>query len=152
MRAHSAALRKGVLRNSHHPRDSRKQPVSRERLAFHVDANVSRLIHRLLTPLTPRQSCSRTIVSFPRYAEAAPDAFLSLFETDLKQTSASRAWPAKASRKWPIQWLPAHGTLVGPGVSVLESPVSSLASVFLLARLSKTSIDDNWMNKPIHSP
>ena len=49
-----------------------------------MDERVARLIERLLTPLTLDKLMSHE-PDLPHYAEAAPEAFLSLLEVDLKE-------------------------------------------------------------------
>ena len=146
VRKHSAALRIGisetlVLLAVH------GNPLFRDRLD--VQAQVSALVRRLLSPLTSDKLLSHDH-DLPSYAEAAPDVFLELLEEDLKRPE------------------PALRTLLKPvGSSFFENPVRTgvlwalerlawnprcLARVVLvLANLSRTKIDDNWVNKPISS-
>ena len=148
VREHSAALRTGisetlVLLAVH------GSPLFRERLGIDVQEQVSALVRRLLSPLTSDKLLSHDH-DLPSYAEAAPDVFLTLLEDDLKRPE------------------PALRTLLRPvGSAIFESPVRTgvlwalerlawnprhLARVvFVLANLSRTKIDDNWVNKPISS-
>ena len=148
VRAHSAALRKGVCETlvilSIHGDN-----LFRERLAVDVEANVSRLIHRLLTPLTLDKLLSHDN-ELPRYAEAAPAAFLNLLETDLKQPQPVVLGLLKPVESGLFSGCPRTGLLWA--LECLAWNPQYLPHVsLLLAQLSKTSIDDNWMNKPIHS-
>ena len=148
VRAHSAALRKGVCETlvilSIHGNN-----LFRERLAVDVEANVSKLIHRLLTPLSIDKLLSHDN-DLPRYAEAAPDAFLNLLETDLKQPRPAVLGLLKPVESGLFSGCPRTGLLWA--LECLAWNPQYLPRVsFLLAQLSKTSIDDNWMNKPIHS-
>ena len=148
VRAHSAALRKGVCETlvilSIHGNN-----LFRERLAVDVKANVSKLIHRLLTPLSIDKLLSHDN-DLPRYAEAAPDAFLNLLETDLKQPRPAVLGLLKPVESGLFSGCPRTGLLWA--LECLAWNPQYLPRVsFLLAQLSKTSIDDNWMNKPIHS-
>ncbi len=148
VREHSAALRTGicetlVLLAAH------GDSLFRERLGIDVGAQVSALVRRLLTPLTSDKLLSHDD-DLPSYAEAAPDVFLTLLEEDLRRPE------------------PALRTLLTPvGTGFFESPVRTgvlwalerlawnprhLPRVALvLADLSRTKIDDNWVNKPISS-
>src|SRR6185312_7729808 len=54
-----------------------------KRLGMNVRGRVDRLIHDLLTPLTPEKLLSQTS-NLPLYAEAAPQEFLRIIEQDLK--------------------------------------------------------------------
>ena len=148
VREHSAALRTGicetlVLLAVH------GDSLFHERLGIDVEAQVSALIQRLLTPLTNDKLLSHDR-DLPSYAEAAPEAFLTLLEEDLKRPE------------------PALRTLLEPvGAGMFESPVRTgvlwalerlawnpkhrVRVVLVLADLSRTKIDDNWVNKPISS-
>ena len=146
LRDHSAALREGVCETlvilSVHGNN-----LFRNRLGIEVEVRVSSLIHSLLTPLTLDKLLSHNN-DLPRYAEAAPDAFMSLFETDLQQTrpvvlgllqpvaSGSLSQPPRTGLLWALECL---------GWKNLGR-VSAI-----LARLSSIVIDDNWVNKPIAS-
>ena len=119
------------------------------RLGIDVASRVAELIKGLLEPFT-----SETLRShdrdLPAYAEAAPDEFLRLLKEDLRQPK-----PALLALLKPV----------GAGVSerpwrtgilwALErlawNPRNLMRVVNILARLSQTKIDDNWVNKPINS-
>ncbi len=83
VRNHSAALRQGVCETlvilSVHGNN-----LFRQRLGFDAQGHVTVLIRRLLTPLSLEKLLSHDN-DLPRYAEAAPDEFLTLLETDLKK-------------------------------------------------------------------
>jgi len=81
VRDHSAALRSGLCETLVFLAVN-GNTLFQERLGLDLDAHVSKIIERLLTPLTldRLQSQERDL---PRYAEAAPDTFLSLLERDL---------------------------------------------------------------------
>ena len=148
VRKHSAALRTGicetlVLLAVH------GDSLFRERLGIDVEEQISALVRRLLAPLTSDKLLSHDR-DLPSYAEAAPEVFLTLLQEDLKRRE------------------PAMRTLLTPvGSGVFESPVRTgilwalerlawnpkylVRVVLLLADLSRTKIDDNWVNKPISS-
>ena len=146
VRDHSAALREGVCETlvilSVHGNN-----LFRNRLGIDVEARVSSLIHRLLTPLTLEKLLSHNN-DLPRYAEAAPDTFMSLLETDLQQTN-----PVVLGLLKPV----ASGSLSQPPRTGLLWALECLAWKHIgrlsaiLARMSSTVIDDNWVNKPIAS-
>ena len=148
VREHSAALRTGicetlVLLAVH------GNSLFRERLGIDVEAQISALVRRLLAPLTSDKLLSHDR-DLPSYAEAAPEVFLTLLEQDLK-----RREPAMRTLLMPV----------GPGV--FESPVRTgilwalerlawhpkcfVRVMLVLADLSRTEIDDNWVNKPVSS-
>ena len=148
VREHSAALRTGVCETlvllAVHG-DS----LLEEQVGFNVEQRISALVRQLLTPFTSEklQSQDRDL---PGYAEAAPDVFLTLLEEDLSQPepalltllkpteSGSFDHPLRTGVLWALErlaWNPKHLMRV----------------VVLLAKLSRTKIDDNWVNKPINS-
>lgn len=118
----------------------------RERLGIDVAARVAMLVKRLLTPLTSDKLRSHDR-ELPGYAEAAPDEFLSLLEEDLaRRTPILRTLlkpadagifdsPARTGVLWALERLAWNSRTLPRVVSIL-------------ARLSQTKIDDNWMNKP----
>lgn len=144
-RQHSSALRRGlcetlVLLAAH------GDALFRKRLNMDIQGEVNRVIHGLLTPLDSR-TWSAQRQDLPRYAEAAPDVFLTLLEEDL----------ASSEPKVHALLQPADSTLFGscPRSGLLWAlerlawnPDNLLRVSKLLARLSAIRITDNWMNKP----
>jgi addiction module HigA family antidote len=147
VRGHSTALREGICETlvllSVHGNN-----LFHDRLGLDVRAQVSLLIRKLLTPLTLEKLLSQDH-GLPRYAEAAPEEFLSLIVEDLKQSE-----PVVLGLL-----TPAAGFFSGPSrtgllwaLECLAWKPQNLARVSLiLARLAKTKIEDNWVNKPISS-
>jgi addiction module HigA family antidote len=146
VRDHSAALREGICETlvilSIHGNN-----LFQQRLGIDVEGRVALLVRRLLTPLTLDKLLSHDN-DLPRYAEAAPDEFLRLFEDDL-----SRPAPVVLGLL-----RPADGDIFGgcPRSGLLWAleclAWKNLARVSaILARLARTKIDDNWANKPISS-
>lgn len=147
VRNHSAALREGICETlvilSVHGNN-----LFLDRLGMDVEACVSCLIRELLTPLSIDKLLSQDN-DLPHYAEAAPDKFLTLLEADLQQPEPVMLGLLK----------PASGIFGGCPRTGLLWALECLAwnrqnlprvSV-VLAQLSRTKIDDNWMNKPISS-
>lgn len=148
LRDHSAALREGVCETlvilSVHGNN-----LFRDRLGIDVDARVSQLIQRLLTPLTIDKLMSNDR-DLPRYAEAAPDAFLSLLETDLKQAQPVVLGLLKPVSAGIFGSCPRTGLLWA--LECLAWKPQNLPRVTtILAQLSRRRINDNWANKPIGS-
>ena len=84
VRAHSVALREGisetlVLLSVH------GNYLFHDRPGVNMADRISSLIHKLLAPLTLEKLLSHK-KDLPRYAEAAPKAFLDLLEADLQKT------------------------------------------------------------------
>ncbi|MCY4588807.1 MAG: helix-turn-helix domain-containing protein [Bryobacterales bacterium] len=147
VRDHSAALREGVCETlvilSVHGNN-----LFRNRLGIDVEACVSSLIHRLLTPLTLEKLLSHNN-DLPRYAEAAPDTFMSLLETDLQQTRPVVLGLLEPADSTPVfGWCPRTGLLWALECLAWKHIVRVST---LLAKLSGTVIEDNWSNKPIAS-
>jgi addiction module HigA family antidote len=148
VRDHSAALRQSVCETlvilAVHGNN-----LFKERLGLDVEGEISQLVRRLLLPLTIESFLSHDN-DLPRYAEAAPDAFLTLLETDLKQPDPIVLGLLKPASTAPFGRCPRTGLLWA--LECLAWKAENLPRVVLiLARLSRTRIDDNWANKPIAS-
>lgn len=148
VRDHSAALREGICETlvilSVHGNN-----LFQARLGIDVDAEVSQLIRRLLTPLTLDKLLSQDR-DLPRYAEAAPDGFLSLIEADLNQSEPVVLGLLKPAGNAIFSGCPRTGLLWA--LECLAWNPDNLPRVSkVLARLSRIRIVDNWMNKPIAS-
>ena len=147
VRVHSAALREGI-RQTLVLLAIHGDILFRNRLDGDLEARVSFLIHRLLTPLTLDKLLSH-LDDLPDYAEAAPDTFLKVIEADLQKPE-----PTVFGLLKPIESDPFGGgqprtgllwALEGLGWRYLGR-VSAI-----LARLSTIPIDDNMVNRPIAS-
>ena len=143
VRDHSAALREGICETlvilSVHGNH-----LFRDRLGIDVEGRVSLLVRGLLTPLTLDKLLSHDR-DLPSYAEAAPDEFLRLIEEDLKRTQ-----PVVLGLLKPAESGAFGGCLRSGLLWALECLAwKHLGRVnVMLAQLSKTAIDDNWINKP----
>ena len=146
VRDHSTALREGICETlvilSVHGND-----LFQDRLGINVEDRVSSLIHGLLTPLALDKLLSQD-KDLPHYAEAAPDEFLKLLEEDLRQSH-----PVAFGLLKPVE----SGLLSSPTRTGILWALECLAWKYLgrvttiLAQLSRTVINDNWLNKPISS-
>lgn len=145
-RQHSGALREGicetlVLLAVH------GNTLFSERLGVNIEAKVSALIRRLLTPLTPGKLLSAS-GDLPLYAEASPDEFLTIIDEDLKGEDPQIYALMK----------PADAGVFGGGCprtgllwaleNLAWNPDRLLRVSVILARLAERKIDDNWSNKP----
>ena len=147
LRDHSAALREGICETlvllSVHGDD-----LFRERLGIDAEARVSLLVHNLLTPLTLDKLLSHE-KDLPRYAEAAPEKFLNLIEDDFRQPEPIMLGLLKPADSGPFAGgCPRTGLLWA--LECLAWKHLGRVSL-ILAQLSRTVIDDNWINKPISS-
>lgn len=121
----------------------------RDRLGIDVEARAARLVKELLSPLTPR-TLEAQERDLPTYAEAAPDTFLKLLETDLKSPD-----PVALSLMRPVS-SETFGRCVRAGLlwaleNLAWSPSTLPRAVLVLGKLAGIKIDDNWTNKPIES-
>lgn len=146
VRDHSGALRSGICETlvilAVHGNN-----LFLDRLGVDVESEVSDLIRRLLTPLTLETLLSHD-GDLPRYAEAAPEVFLELIENDLQADSPIVLGLLAPAAPGLLGRCPRTGLLWA-----LEALAwKHLARVsMILGSLSRTAIDDNWINKPIHS-
>jgi hypothetical protein len=148
VRDHSAALRTGICETlvmlSVHG-----DTLFRDRLGIDVGRGVSELIKRLLSPLTIEKLLSQDY-DLPRYAEAAPNTFLTLFETDITSREPVTNGLLKPADSGVFSHCPRTGLLWA--LECLAWNPRNLPRVSaLLAQLSRTRIDDNWVNKPFRS-
>ena len=119
------------------------------RLDIDVEWHVSSLIKELLSPLTLDKLLSHES-DLPLYAEAAPEAFLTLIEKDLKEQARVFEGLLKPASSHVFAHCPRTGLLWA--LECLTWNPKNLARVSaILAQLSRTKIDDNWANKPIAS-
>ena len=141
----SSALRKGVSETlvllSVYGNELLKPHVG-----FDVSERVEMVIRNLLTPLTTRTLEAQSD-ELPMYAEAAPNMFLNIFESDLDSDSptvfgllkpVNSAFFGKCNRSgllWALEGL-------------AWSKEYFARTVIVLSRLSEPTIDDNYANKP----
>ena len=146
VRHHSGALRRGIcetlvilaVHGDH---------LFSDRLGVDVEVEVAALIRKLLTPLTLKTLLSHND-DLPRYAEAAPEVFLGLIEDDLRADSPVLLGLLKPADGGFFSGCPRTGLLWAlESLAWKHMPRVSR----ILEQLSTTAIDDNWVNKPIHS-
>ena len=147
VREHSTALRTGVcetlvLLTVHG--DSLFQ-----NLDLAVEELVSALVRRLLTPFTGDKLLSHEH-DLPNYAEAAPEAFLTLLEEDLNQPSPALRTLLEPAGPDPFDG-PSRTGILWALERLAWSPKYLMRAVLVLAHLSCNKIDDNWSNTPISS-
>ncbi len=148
VREHSNALRTGICETlvmlSVH-----RNALFHDRLGIDVAANVAALVKRLLMPFTSEKLRSHDR-DLPEYAEAAPTEFLALLEEDLRRPKPvvqELLTPAGAS----VFEHPSRTGILWALERVAWNPKTLMRVVIILARLSRTKIYDNWVNKPIGS-
>lgn len=119
------------------------------RLAVNFGARAAKLVKDLLSPLTTRQ-LEEHDRDLPMYAEAAPEEFLAILETDLKSPN-----PASLGLMRPVDSGVFAKCVRSEILWALEglcwSPATLLRALRILARFSQVKLEDNWANKPIAS-
>lgn len=149
VRDHSAALREGICETlvifSVHGNN-----LFKDRLGIDVDARVVRLIERLLTPLTLEKLMSHDR-DLPRYAEAAPEAFLRLLGADLQKPEPVILGLLRPASSGIFANCPRTGLLWA--LECLAWKPQNLPRVIaILAQLSRTKINDNWGKQTDRQP
>lgn len=146
---HSNALRTGICETlvmlSVHG-----NALFRERLGIDVATRVAVLVERLVTPLTSAKLCSYE-GDLPAYAEAAPKEFLAALEEDLKRPKPVLQEFVKPARVGLFHHNPVRTGVLWALERLAWKPQTLMRVVLVLARLSQTTIDDNWFNKPVNS-
>ena len=146
VRAHSKTLREGICETlvllSAHGND-----LFHDWPGVAVEAHVSSLIRKLLAPLTLDKLLSHN-KDLPRYAEAAPDTFLKLLEEDLRQLQPVLLRLLKPSDSSPFA-SPNRAELLWALECLAWKNLKRVSAI--LAQMSRTIINDNWVNKPISS-
>jgi hypothetical protein len=123
----------------------------KSRLGVDTEVEALLVVRDLLpTPLTTRilEANDRDL---PTYAEAAPGEFLSIIERDLKSNT-----PAVFGLLRPVDAglfgvSPSRTGLLWALEGLSWNPATLPRAAFILARLAEVEINDNWVNKPIHS-
>ncbi len=119
------------------------------RIAVDTQAKAAETVRRLLTPLTTRR-LEANDGELSIYAEAAPDAFLSILEYGLDHapeevlglmrpvTDGLFGSPSRTGLLWALE-------------ALAWNPETLARAALVLARLAEVRIEDNWQNKPIES-
>ena len=119
-------------------------------LGIDVEDLVSDLVRRLLTPFTNENLLSHD-GDLPNYAEAAPGAFLTRLEENLKRPDPVLRTLLRKVDPGIVFDSPSRTGLLWALERLAWSPKLLMRVVLVLADLSLTKIDDNWGNKPLHS-
>lgn len=121
------------------------------RLGKDLEFEAERVVQDLLpTPLTTRQ-VEANDRDLPTYAEAAPNAFLSILERDLKTDSPAVIGLLRPVDAGVFGSHPSRTGLLWALEGLSWNPATLPRAARILARLAEFEINDNWVNKPINS-
>lgn len=123
----------------------------KNRLGIDTEVEAILVVRDLLpTPLITRilEANDRDL---PTYAEAAPDEFLSIFERDLKTQVPAVLGLLRPVDSGIFGSHPSRTGLLWALEGLSWNPMTLPRAAFILARLAQVEINDNWVNKPIHS-
>jgi len=121
----------------------------KKHLGVDTAAEARRLVRALLTPLTVN-TLEAQYNDLPMYAEASPEEFLDILETDLESSD-----PASLKLMRPVSSEIFARCYRSGLLWALENiawfPKHLVRAVSILGRLAECPINDNWGNKPITS-
>lgn len=120
-----------------------------ERLGFDGEKEAERLISDLLEPINIR-TLEANQNDLPLYAEAAPNKFLTILESDLRKPESEVLKLLRPVNVGLGFSCPRTG-LIWALESLAWNSLTFPRVVHILARLSQVEINDNWANKPINS-
>lgn len=147
-RSHSGAISKGIAETlvlfAVHGND-----LFFKRLGFDVESAIAAFVGRLLEPVSLDRFLSQNH-NLPLLAEAAPEAFLSIIERDLRKERAVIGLLAPAESGVFGSGCPRTGLLWALETLAWRADLF-IRVVDVLGELSMKRIDDNWVNKPENS-
>lgn len=118
----------------------------RSRINFDPVSAAESLVRDLLTPMDAKTLESQA-VDLPLYAEAAPDTFLALVESDLRSPEPATLKLIRPIANVTFSRTPRTGLLWALEGLAWSSQLF-MRTVLVLGRLSERQIDDNLSNKP----
>lgn len=119
------------------------------RLSFDPFVHAERLVEGLLCPLDSRKLESQ-IDNLPLYAEATPEKFLSIIESDLRSNDPHTLKLMRPVGDFPFGSSPRTG-LLWALENLAWSEQLFIRTVLVLGQLAETVINDNLANKPSRS-
>ncbi|MGA3682481.1 hypothetical protein [Pseudomonas graminis] len=127
------------------------QQLFDSRLGVHTNTEVVRTIRELLpTPLSTRD-LEANDNDLPTYAEAAPDEFLSIIERDLNTENPAVFGLLRPVSSGIFGSSPSRTGVLWALEGLAWAPNTLPRVAFILGRLAQIEINDNWVNKPVHS-
>lgn len=119
------------------------------RLNFDTEARTSNLVRSLLSPLTSKK-LETQIDNLEVYAEAAPETFLSIIETDLKSKDSAAMALMRPKSEAMFGSTPRTG-LLWALEGLAWSDALFMRTVLVLGQLAERPLNDNLVNKPSNS-
>lgn len=122
----------------------------RTRMGIDTEFEAASVVRDLLLPLTTHvlEANDRDL---PTYAEAAPDAFLSILEKDLDAEKPAVFGLLRPVDSGSFGIRPSRTGLLWALEGLSWNPATLPRAAFILARLAQVEISDNWVNKPTNS-
>lgn len=146
VRDHSGALREGLCETliilAVHG-----NPLLFDRTGFDIEGHISVLVRRLVTPLTPEKLLSQNN-ELEHYAEAAPNTFLEIIESDLKEPQPIIFSLLKSADSGIFGGGCPRSGLLWALECLAWNPQNLPRVILILGRLCEREIQDNWANKP----
>ncbi len=144
-RKHSGVLRQGlcetlVLLAVH------GNSLFRERTGLDIEAKVAWIIRDLLTPIDALTWQSQQD-DLPSYAEAAPNTFLDVLETDLSSEDPKILALMQSAGTGVFSSCPRTG-LLWALENLAWSPQLLTRVIAVTSKLAKIKVEDNWVNRP----
>lgn len=118
-------------------------------LGFDGEFEAAKIVRGLLMPLTTRKLEANNR-DLPLYAEAAPVAFLSIIDQDLREKKSEVIGLLRPSETGVFGSCPRTG-LLRALEALAWNPHTFPRVVRILGQLSEVEINDNWGNKPFES-
>ena len=118
-------------------------------LNFDIEARLNKLVRSLLSPLTATTLESQ-IDNVGVYAEAAPETFLTIIETDLRTPDSAAMALMRPMSKSMFGSTPRTG-LLWALEGLVWTEALFMRTVLVLGQLAARPLDDNLMNKPSNS-
>jgi hypothetical protein len=118
---------------------------------FDCELEATKVVRELLPTPLDRRSLEANDRDLPTYAEAVPDTFLSIIESDLKTEAPAVLGLMRPADTGFFGRSPSRTGLLWALEGLSWNPDTLLRSSLILARLAQTEITDNWVNKPTNS-
>jgi len=123
----------------------------KQRLGIDSELQATLVVRDLLPPPLTTRVLQSSDGDLPTFAEAAPDEFLTILERDLKTDRPATLDLMRPVAAGVFGQSPSRTGLLWALEALAWNPLTLPRAVIILARLAKVEINDNWVNKPMHS-